>query len=310
MSSQSLTRCRTSSTMVQNRISMAPDQGDGDGHGTSPRFLHEGAMLSPAMRKLATGENLMERLRGIDLYKNRIRLDGLSQHLAAQEGAALSNQEAKKLLKVAQLEVLKTRLRETGKNWVPYSDFIRICGEVCSDPDQVSESAKLLDESGTVIVFGDVVVLRPEQVTKAVGGLIPLRNPNSDDPRMKQLAELERQKAKINSKADSLVRRELRLGLAYLVVQTAWFMRLTFWDLSWDVMEPICVYVTSMYFMAAYTFFLKTSKEPSFESFYQTRFATKQKRLIKANKFDMEKYNELKSIFEPYSEKTKIDDRK
>ncbi|KAE8704999.1 Calcium uniporter protein 2 [Hibiscus syriacus] len=217
-------------------------------------------MISPAIRKLATGENLMERLRGIDLYKNRIRLDGLSQHLAAQELAALSDQEAKKLLKVAQLEVLKTGLRETGKNWVPYSDFIRMCGESCSDPEQGSEFAKLLDESGTVIVLGDVVVLRPEQVSKAVGGLIPLRSPNSNDPRMKQLAEMEKQKAKIDSKADSLVRGELRLGLAYLVVQTAWFMRLTFWDLSWDVMEPICFYVTSMYFMAAYTFFSRHLK--------------------------------------------------
>ncbi|KAK8637391.1 hypothetical protein V6N13_064813 [Hibiscus sabdariffa] len=305
LSSQSLTRCRTSSTMVQNRISMPPDQGDGNGNGASRRLLHEGAMLSPAMGKLATGENLMERLRGIDLYKNRIRLDGLSQHLAAQEVAALSNQEAKKLLKVAQLEVLKTRLRETGKNWVPYSDFIRICGESCSDPEQGLESAKLLDESGTVIVLGDVVVLRPEQVTKAVGSLIPLQNPSSNDPRMKQLAELERQKAKIDSKADWLVRRELLAGLTYLVVQTAWFMRLTFWDLSWDVMEPICFYVTSIYFMAAYTFFLKTSKEPSFEAFYQSRFTTKQKRLIKAQKFDVQKYAELKSIFDPYSEKTK-----
>ncbi|KAE8696208.1 Calcium uniporter protein 1 [Hibiscus syriacus] len=306
MSSQSLTRYRTSSTMVQNRLSMAPDQGDADDNGVSLQFLHGRGMLSPAMRKLGTGGNLMGRLRGVDLYKNRVRLDGLSQHLAAQEVAALSDQEAKKLLKVAQLEVLKTGLRETGKNWVPYSDFIRMCGQSCSDPEQGSEFAKLLDESGTVIVLGDVVVLRPEQVTKAIGGLIPIRNPNPGDPRMNQLAELERQKAKIDSKAESLVRWELRLGLAYLVVQTAWFMRLTFWDLSWDVMEPICFYVTTLYFMAAHTFFLKTSREPSFEGFYQTRFTAKQKRLIKAHKFDIDEYDKLKAILNPYSEKTKV----
>jgi len=93
------------------------------------------------------------------------------------------------------------------------------------------------------------------------------------------------------------------------VVQTAAFMRLTFWELSWDVMEPICFYVTSFYFMLGYAFFLRTSKEPSFEGFFQSRFSAKQKRLIKACNFDLEKYNELRKAFYPqYS--SAIDDTK
>ncbi|XVF15697.1 hypothetical protein REPUB_Repub09cG0177700 [Reevesia pubescens] len=316
-SSQALTNCRISSSTVQNRVAqkagkattaaIAPDPGDGNGNGIFRRFLHKGAMVSPAMRKLPMGDNLMEKLREFDISKDRIRLDGLSPHLAAKsavpEVVKLSVQEAKKLLMVAQLEVVKTRLREIGKIWISYSDFIRICGESCSDTEQGLQFAKLLDESGQVIILGNVVVLRPEQVAKALGGLIPLPGPNPNDPRRKELADLEKQKAIIDQKADSLVRRELWLGLAYLVVQTAGFMRLTFWELSWDVMEPICFYVTSMYFMAGYAFFLRTSKEPSFEGFYQSRFSTKQKQLIqKAHNFDIHRYNELKAIFYPHSE--------
>ncbi|MBA0793809.1 hypothetical protein Gohar_018192, partial [Gossypium harknessii] len=138
-------------------------------------------------------------------------------------------------------------------------------------------------------------------VAKALGGLIPSPEPGLNDPRRKELIELEQQKAAIDTKADSLVRRELWLGLAYLVVQTAGFMRLTFWELSWDVMEPICFYVTSMYFMAGYAFFLRTSKEPSFEGFYQSRFNAKQKKLIESQGFDIRRYNELKEIFYPDS---------
>lgn len=125
--------------------------------------------------------------------------------------------------------------------------------------------------------------------------------PNPNDPRMKELHELEKQKAAIDRKAESYVRRELWCGLGYLVVQTAAFMRLTFWELSWDVMEPICFYVTSMYFMGGYAFFLRTSKEPSFEGFFQSRFSAKQKRLIKAQDFDVERYNELKKACRPHS---------
>lgn len=112
---------------------------------------------------------------------------------------------------------------------------------------------------------------------------------------------MQKQKAAIDQKADSLVRRELWLGLAYLVVQTTAFMRLTFWELTWDVMEPICFYVTSIYFMGGYAFFLRTSKEPSFEGFYQSRFTAKQKKLFKLHNFDVERYNELQKIFHPQS---------
>ena len=128
---------------------------------------------------------------------------------------------------------------------------------------------------------------------------MPGGNPN--DPRLKELEEMEKQKAEIDKKADILVRRELWGGLGFLVLQTAGFMRLTFWELSWDVMEPICFYLTSMYCMAGYTFFLRTSREPSFEGFYQSRFQSKQKRLMKINNFDIAKYDALQRACYPNS---------
>lgn len=139
-----------------------------------------------------------------------------------------------------------------------------------------------------------------DQVTKSIEGLLPLpqiRNPN--DPRRKELKELEAIKMVIDEKAHSLVSRELWAGLGYLIIQTAGFMRLTFWDLTWDVMEPICFYVTSVYFMAGYAFFLKTSREPSFEGFYQSRFEAKQRKLMKSQDFDVGRYDELKKLFHP-----------
>ena len=71
---------------------------------------------------------------------------------------------ARKLLRVAQLEAVKTRLREIQQSWISYPDFVWVCSEGCSDPDQGLVLAKMLDESGTVIVLGNNVLLRPEQV--------------------------------------------------------------------------------------------------------------------------------------------------
>ncbi|GKU94591.1 hypothetical protein SLEP1_g8059 [Rubroshorea leprosula] len=317
-SPQSLTKCRVSSSpAVQGRIqqkvgkaatAIAPDPGD-NGNGIFRRFLHKRAVFSPEIRQMPVGDNLIEKFRGVGIAKDRIRLDGLTPHLPprsaedrSSEVVGLTVDDARKLLRVAQLEVVKTRLRETGKTWIAYPEYVIICKEGCLDPDEGLRLARLLDECGTVIILGNVVVLRPDQVAKVIGGLIPLPGAtNPSDPRRKELEQLEKQKSAIDEKADTLVRRELWGGLAYLVVQTAAFMRLTFWELSWDVMEPICFYVTSIYFMAGYAFFLRTAKEPSFEGFYQSRFSAKQKKLMKTQNFDFQRYNELRSLFYPDS---------
>lgn len=133
------------------------------------------------------------------------------------------------------------------------------------------------------------------QVTKTIQALLPIPRAKANDSVRKELEEMEREKTAIDNKADTLVRRELWGGLGFLALQTAAFMRLTFWELSWDVMEPICFYVTTMYFMAGYSFFLRTSKEPCFEGFYQSRFSTKQKRLMKLHNFDISRYNQLRA---------------
>lgn len=108
---------------------------------------------------------------------------------------------------------------------------------------------------------------------------------------------MKQEKSLIDSDAIASVRRELWGGLGFLVVQTLGFMKLTFWDLSWDVMEPICFYVTSVYFMAGYAFFLRTSKDPSFEGFFESRFASRQKRLMEKSGFDIRRWTELNRKF-------------
>ncbi|KAL1563232.1 calcium uniporter protein 2, mitochondrial-like [Salvia divinorum] len=307
MTNTALTNCRTSlprtavkSAALSHRTSPAPDPGD---DGIFRRYLHrQSAAATSASRFLPTGEKLLEKLREMDISRERIRLDGLRPPQATEESRedSMTVMDARKILRLSQLETVKSKLRQMDKDCMSHPEFLEICAKACSSPELGHEFAKILDDSGSVIVIGSLVFLRPEQVVKAIQGLMPL-SPKPDDPRMKELEELENQKAVIDRKAESYVRRELWVGLGYLVVQTAAFMRLTFWELSWDVMEPICFYVTSMYFMGGYAFFLRTSKEPSFEGFFQSRFGAKQKRLFKSLNFDVERYDELKRACYPQS---------
>lgn len=215
-----------------------------------------------------------------------------------REEVGLTVSEVRRVLRGSLTELIKGKLMEVGKDWVSYKEFLGIIEENCGqNKDEIFKFAKMMDDCGVVIVLGNSVCLRPMKVAKVIQGLVkpPMLDPT--DPRRQELDLLENQKVEIDQKAEALVRRELWAGLGFIMAQTAAFMRLTFWELSWDVMEPICFYVTSAYFILGYTFFLRTSKEPSFEGFFQSRFCSKQKRLIKNRDFDIERYNELKKIF-------------
>lgn len=118
---------------------------------------------------------------------------------------------------------------------------------------------------------------------------------NPKDPRRKELEEMEKLKEKIDEKAKAMVRTELYCGLGLLMAQTVGFMRLTFWELSWDVMEPICFFVTSLHVALAYLFFLRTSTEPTFQGYFHRRFTVKQKKLMRSHNFDIQKYNHLRN---------------
>ncbi|KAF9612407.1 hypothetical protein IFM89_039440 [Coptis chinensis] len=259
---------------------------------------------SPTTSMSLIGNKLMKKLKEINTDKDRIRLDGLSPPLKLKPReppeVQISVEDAKKILRITQLEILKSKLRMVPRNCISYSEFLEICRDGSSF-DEGMRFAKMLDDSGSVIVLGNFVFLRPEQVTKAIQGIIPLSLPQPNDPRRQELEMMEKEKLEIDKQADSLVRKELWAGLGFLVVQTAGFVRLTFWELSWDVMEPICFYLTSIYFMAGYAFFLRTSKDPSFEGLFESRFSAKQKRLMRIKKFDIQRFEELRRACYPLS---------
>ncbi|KAF5739401.1 hypothetical protein HS088_TW12G00606 [Tripterygium wilfordii] len=273
-------------------------------NGLFRRFFHRrSATTLPEFLTLPLRDKLRESLKGVNITGDRLRIDELSPPLSAVGDSpfGVSVQDARNLLTLAQVEKLKAKLREMPESRISYSDFVQICVNDCGNEDQGVDFAKMLDQSGNVIVLGNSVFLRPEQVAESMERLISQSFVSQNDPRTKQLEQMENQKALIDQKARALVRGELYCGLGFLTAQIMAFMRLTFWELSWDVMEPICFFATSLHFGIGYLFFLTTSTEPTFEGFFRRRFEAKQKKLFKAHNFDIEKYNELLKLFNPKS---------
>ncbi|KAK4274757.1 hypothetical protein QN277_017939 [Acacia crassicarpa] len=258
------------------------------------RFLHQGAACHPGQTStpdflsLPVGEKLKGIINATEDY------GGLRPPATAGDTLyGISVKEAKKILSSSQLEKLKAKLREIPKTSISYSEYVRICVEGCQNEDQGTEFAKKLDDSGNVIVLGNVVLLQPEQVVKSMERLMSETIASPNDRRRKELEEMEEEKKKIEEKARAMVWRELYVGLAVMMAQTIGLMRLTFWELSWDVMEPICFFLSSFHVALAYAFFLRTSTQPTFQGYFRRRFMVKQHHLMRSHNFDLHKYSQL-----------------
>jgi hypothetical protein len=141
------------------------------------RFMQE----QPAFRPAVPPDRFMplaDRIRdlGLGVAFPRINLDGLvppaapplparREADAARElpPASLTVEEARKVLRATQMEAARARIRASGAGAVPYAEFLRLCCDAAG-PDAGPSVARALDESGSVIVLGKTVFLRPDMV--------------------------------------------------------------------------------------------------------------------------------------------------
>ncbi|WOL05106.1 hypothetical protein Cni_G13829 [Canna indica] len=175
--------------------------------------------------------------------------EGLSLPLPPPLAEGVSVAHVRKVLSAAQVEAVRARLRGLRRSCVSYEDIIPQVAKAIENmipaslPEAEREELKEVEEKQASIDAKAESLVRREMWCGL--GFLALQTARS-----------------IDAKAESLVRREMWCGLGFLALQMASFMRLTFWELSWDVMEPI-----------------------------KTYFVAKQRRPIKTHNFDMERFD-------------------
>lgn len=140
------------------------------------RFMQERPSFRPAVPPDVGFMPLADRIRDhLGVSFPRINLDGLvppapapapatAQPPRAETAvASLTVEEARKVLRATQMEAARARVRASREGTVPYAEFLRLCCDAAG-ADQGPSVARALDESGSVIVLGKTVFLRPEMV--------------------------------------------------------------------------------------------------------------------------------------------------
>jgi hypothetical protein len=74
--------------------------------------------------------------------------------------------------------------------------------------------------------------------------------------------------------------------------------RLTWWEFSWDVMEPISYFLTFGTSIIGYLFYVITKREYTFEILGEETYTRRQLKIYRRNNFDVQKYEEMKDLLE------------
>ncbi|CAI8597092.1 unnamed protein product [Vicia faba] len=203
--------------------------------------------------------------------------------------------EAKKLMRLVNVESLKMKLGMEGKEVISYGELLQACESfgIARNRDEASMFAKVLDEAGVVLLFRDKVYLHPDKVVDLIRKAVPLALTSDDDPMRDELKKLQDKKIEIDMLAHKQVRRVLWSGLGFGVFTVGLFFRLTFWEFSWDVMEPIAFFATTTGLVTGYAYFLFTSRDPTYQDLMKRLFLSRQRKLCKKHNFDAERFMEL-----------------
>ncbi|KAD4584295.1 hypothetical protein R6Q59_036803 [Mikania micrantha] len=227
-------------------------------------------------------------------------IDGIGEGggKAKHDNDGITFAEAKKLMKLVNVEALKMKLNTEGKETICYSDLLKACESmgVAKSNEEAKGFVEVLDEAGVVLIFRDKVYLHPDKVVDLVRRAVPLALTPENDPRREELRVLQAKQQEISDLAHKQVRCILWTGLGFSLAQISLFFRLTFWEYSWDVMEPIAFFTTTSGLIIGYAYFLFTSRDPTYQDFMKRLFLSRKRKLIKKHNFNIERFRELQKI--------------
>ncbi|XP_075248092.1 calcium uniporter protein, mitochondrial-like [Convolutriloba macropyga] len=109
-----------------------------------------------------------------------------------------------------------------------------------------------------------------------------------------EIAPLEKLKNELIASAEWRSAMVMWVGGAYMAFQFGLFARLTWWEYSWDIMEPVTYFAGYFTAMVAYAYYLITRQEYILPDVKDRSFLISFYKGSKKKQFDVIKYNDLR----------------
>jgi hypothetical protein len=209
------------------------------------------------------------------------------------------------LLNSHEIVALAEELEEVGKTKDTMTvselhEFVRTCKASTSTPQDVASTVKLLEDSGRVLILEDLVYLHPREVTSAVLRVLPGVPSKVFGVSDQELLKLQSEYDEMHANYDQAQRRASTRsslvvygGLMVLCAQLATFVRLTYYEFSWDVMEPISYFVGLSNAIMVYLFYIWNRRDFSFETWQRGMEGKYAEKTFRAKGFDIDRYVSL-----------------
>lgn len=209
-----------------------------------------------------------------------------------------------RLSKLPHYAAVQKSIEEFGQvtDKISWDDFMSVCSEKGVETEREAlELADALEMVGVLVrVYCENSVtfihLKPKMLAAELHKLV------GPEPSSETKEHLEEEYARLAATAEEVERKVSTssnvklsvLALTYTSVIGA-FARLTWWELSWDIMEPVTYFVTMTTAIGCVYYVVLSGREFSHEGVLETWRNETRHNLYKKMEFDENRYNFLKS---------------
>jgi len=240
-------------------------------------------------------------------------------------GGATAEIPVEDLLKRADAIKVRKELNSMGEQKISRLDFCRICNKYGF---REQESLLLLEsfhQSGIVLNFSntsntalkETVFIKPQDVLDTIWATFDLngatrtqeiqRREQELEALSKELGALSTAKALIDEAAEREANRNIWIGGFVPLTAFGLLFRMTYWEYSWDIVEPISFFVSTMgpicFF---YVWYAAKKEEFSLAGWRDQMMERSRTNLYRLKSFDLERYNYIVRAIEECKEDIRL----
>eukprot|EP01102_Stenamoeba_stenopodia_P002465 TRINITY_DN1229_c0_g1_i1.p1 TRINITY_DN1229_c0_g1~~TRINITY_DN1229_c0_g1_i1.p1 ORF type:complete len:331 (-),score=93.90 TRINITY_DN1229_c0_g1_i1:227-1219(-) len=218
-----------------------------------------------------------------------------------------SSGDVQTILKKSDSAALRKALESDTREKISLSEYLTIAAKYGFSEKDAKQLALSFTDAGVIMYLPNstdpalqtLVHLKPQNVFTALykaidfngsriqTSLAELQAMKEDFERKKDL------KDQLDDKAHRAANRLIYLGGAWLFVQAAVLARMTWWEFSWDIVEPITYFVTFTGALIGYLYFATTKSEYTYEDLRDRLARTRREKFYERANFDPVAYQEL-----------------
>eukprot|EP00276_Gloeochaete_wittrockiana_P018228 CAMPEP_0184342876 /NCGR_PEP_ID=MMETSP1089-20130417/11442_1 /TAXON_ID=38269 ORGANISM="Gloeochaete wittrockiana, Strain SAG46.84" /NCGR_SAMPLE_ID=MMETSP1089 /ASSEMBLY_ACC=CAM_ASM_000445 /LENGTH=272 /DNA_ID=CAMNT_0026671929 /DNA_START=21 /DNA_END=839 /DNA_ORIENTATION=+ len=233
---------------------------------------------------------------------------GKKQTFSTNAKTPLSLGDVDTLSNIPKFLAARTELQGDSRFRIGVGEFQQICAKHGITADEASEFLRALSDATVVATFKsakDHVYLQPEKLAAASSHILDASGEGQrraiEDKQAKikeyqtELDGLQVEMNKIVGKSERSATFKVWALAATMFTQVSLVARLTWWELSWDIMEPVTYILTYSTSILTIIYFGATRRDYTYETFWERLAHKKRDKLIKSHNFNLPRYEHLKS---------------